>query len=373
VSILANLFNGLGGIAVVLCCNITSLRAEDMRQLPTVSTAGRHSAVRSDMHAVEKIETGVIRKQVDYDINFMTPKQAYQRGRLLRAQFKDEEARKYLKYAADKGNGDAAYLYAVELKQYDPTVRTPEEAKHYIEKSARLGNIRAMAYLYQHGNWLRSRVRQLWQKKYYNDLIVLANRNPAQALYRLALYFKQTDPDKSDYLLGRAILYKSPLALMERADRKLGGLENLLTAGVDNYGVLKTYKTAAEDGFIPAMKACIKLYEEQGYYRKALFWRQKAVESGDLTSLVVLAKIYAGEVPSYQFVKKDLVKARAYSELYLDFAGIDRFGSLHQEMEYLFTDTTNEMTSPEIKASGDFIGRYKKEIHFYHHDLYWDS
>lgn len=87
----------------------------------------------------------------------MTPEQAYKRSS-LRAQFKNSDARAYLRYAADKKHADAAYLYAVELMKYNATVRTPAEAREYIELSAKLGNLHAMRYLYRRGDWLRQEI-----------------------------------------------------------------------------------------------------------------------------------------------------------------------------------------------------------------------
>ena len=68
----------------------------------------------------------------DYDAKLLNAQQAFESGRLLRAQFKNVESRQYLKHAADNGNADAAYLYAMELSNYRTTIRTPPQAREYL-------------------------------------------------------------------------------------------------------------------------------------------------------------------------------------------------------------------------------------------------
>ncbi|WNJ98007.1 sel1 repeat family protein [Vibrio ruber] len=311
-------------------------------------------------------------KKYDYDINFLTPAQAYEKGRLLRAQFKNEEARHYLQYAADKGNADAAYLYAIELSEYNPTIRTPRLVREYVEQAANSGNLHAMNYLYQHGTWLRTAIRQSWQKRYHDGLVRLAATQPAKAVYYLSLYYEKTDPDQSEYYLQRAIDYSYPLAWMDNSRRSINDINQLYTETRFSTGIYTNYRHAAEHNFIPAMKACVELYEGRGDFKKAFEWRQRALDAGDLTSLAVVAKIYAGEASSYRFVDEDLIKARAYSELYLDYAGSDRLTSLHKSMEQFFVDITNEMTPPDIERAQSITDTYKEKVTFYNHDTYWD-
>ncbi|CAM3875556.1 hypothetical protein VA7868_00542 [Vibrio aerogenes CECT 7868] len=311
----------------------------------------------------------------DYDIESMSADQAYKKGRLLRAQFKNSDARAYLRYAADKKHADAAFLYAVELMKYNATVRTPAESRKYIELSAKLGNLHAMRYLYKRGDWLRPKDRNTWKKRYHDGLIAFAGQNPGEATYLLSLFFQNRFPDKSDYYLRRSVKYNYPLALMEKARRQQGsGTPQLKfsTDGSRDPDVLRTYKQAASEGFIPAIKACVELYEARDDFQEAFKWRLKAVEAGDLTSLFAVAKIYSHEAASYQFVDKDLIKARAFSELYLDFAGDDRFTKLHQMVEQFFVDVTEQLTPPEVIEANAFVTDYKEKTLFYNHDIYWD-
>lgn len=64
-------------------------------------------------------------EDVSYDLNNLSAKEAFEKGRLLRAQFKNVEGRRYLKFAAELEEPNAAYLYAMELASYKSTIRTP--------------------------------------------------------------------------------------------------------------------------------------------------------------------------------------------------------------------------------------------------------
>lgn len=305
-----------------------------------------------------------------YDLNSLTANQAYEEGKVLRAQFKNMEARPYLKYAAEKGSSAAAYLYAMELTQYNSTVRTPAEARDYLESAAKLGNLQAMEFLYENGTWLRPQVRQTWKRRFHDSLILLAEKSPADAMYQLALFYAPSDLSKSTYYLDKSMAYKYDLAVMEKAKRYQYGTTE---GAVNTQMALTTYLIAANHGFIPGMKACIELYEAQGDFKSAYVWREKAFKAGDITSLAVLAKISTGESGPYAFVKRDLVKAHAYAELYLDYAGSDRLNNLHKKMELFVGDITLKMTQPELADAKVLAENYKSEhILFYNHDVFWD-
>lgn len=88
-------------------------------------------------------------EEINYDMQQLSAQQAYENGRLLRAQFKNLAAREYLKYAADLGEPSAAYLYAMEVANYRTTIRTPPESQHYLLLAAQGGSRQAMRVLYQ--------------------------------------------------------------------------------------------------------------------------------------------------------------------------------------------------------------------------------
>lgn len=310
--------------------------------------------------------------EVAYEISSLTPYEAFEAGQLLQAQFKNEEARAYLKYAADKGNADSAFLYAIDISKYNANSRSMAEARDYFESAAELGSLEAMSYLADKGDWLRPHLRQSWKKQYHDGLILLAARSPAEAMFGLARYYEINDSELSQYYLNKSVTYNYPLALMEQARRYLGGIETITPATAQDPRILALYLKAAEQDYLPAVKACIEVYEAQGNYSEAMHWRLKALELGDITSLAVLAKIYASKAPSYAFVEKDMAKAHAYAELYLDNAGKDRLANLHKMMEQFFVDITGRMTSQDLEQSKAIGDSYRSGVVFYNHDPYWD-
>lgn len=318
------------------------------------------------------MSVAIAQDEVAYEISSLTPYEAFEAGQLLQAQFKNEEARAYLKYAADKGNADSAFLYAIDISKYNANSRSMAEARDYFEVAANLGSLEAMSYLADNGDWLRPHLRQSWKKQYHDGLIVLAERSPAEAMFGLAGYYAISDADFSQYYLNKSVSYDYPLALMEQAKRYLGGIETITPTTVQDPRVLELYLKAAEQNYLPAVKACIEVYEAQGNYSEAMHWRLKALELGDITSLAVLAKIYATKAPSYDFIEKDMAKAHAYAELYLDNAGKDRLANLHKMMEQFFVDITSRMTPQDLEQSKVISESYKTNVVFYNHDPYWD-
>lgn len=318
------------------------------------------------------MQSAVAQDEVAYGISSLTPYEAFEAGQLLQAQFKNTEARAYLKYAADKGNADSAFLYAVDISKYNSSSRSMAEARDYFEVAANLGSLEAMSYLAEQGDWLRPHLRQSWKKQYHDGLILLAERQPAKAMFGLAKYYQHNDSELSQYYLDKAVGYHYPLALMEQARRYLGGVETITPETVQDSRILALYLDAAQQDYLPAVKACIEVYEAQSNYSEAMIWRLKALDLGDITSLAVLAKIYASKAPSYSFIEKDVAKAHAYAELYLDNAGKDRLANLHKMMEQFFVEMTAKTTSQDIERSQGIRESYKQDVVFYNHDPYWD-
>lgn len=308
----------------------------------------------------------------DYDLNSYTAKDAYDAGRIMRAQFKEESARAYLKYAADKGDADAAYLYAIDITHYSAGGNTPHEARTYFVQAAKQGQLEAMKYLYMNGSWLREGSRLNWQKHYHDGLVELAAKNPGKASYELAKYYYSTDEDRYEYYLNKSIAYDYPYAILANVVG-INEIESHNGNPVIDSSDMKPVIKIAESGFMPAIRSCINFYEEDEDFREALHWRLKALEQGDLTSLAVAAKIYAGKIPGYSFVKKDYPKAYAYVEVYLDNAGKSKFSNVYKMMENLYADLVSNMTTAQLKDAAKLTESYKKNVTFYSFDSYWDK
>ena len=307
-----------------------------------------------------------------YDISSLNANEAYQEGKLLRAQLKNTKARPYLKYSADKGDAKAAYLYAMELSNYNTTIRTPPKAQEYLLKAAQGGNRQAMRHLYLDGNWLRLRERNYWKKHYYNSLITLGQTEPGQAMFELANFYRKSDQELSSYYLNKSLDFDIPKALMEKAKSIESGEGTYIFPGSREKTIDKMYKAAADTGYMPAVRNYIQRLEDLGNYQEAFKWRQKAVKEGDLTSLAAVAIILSGFSTDYQFVDQDLATAKAYYDIYLETAGTDRLGVLYDNIEQHYSDIMKTISPEDLSKSKKIEANLRKEKPFYNHDVYWD-
>lgn len=303
-----------------------------------------------------------------YDLSSYTAKQAYEAGKLMRAQFKDSLARPYLKYAADKGDLNAAYLYAMDMVSDNPNFGTSDLAKKYLIQAANGGQMNATYYLYKYGSWFRNAARLKYRTLYHDGAVELAENNPGKASYDLYLYYRDLSKSQANYYLKKSKEYAYPQAVLQSSIQSYNEQSN------PNISLwfIKDVENIANDGFIPAVRSCIDYYESREQYDQALRWKEVALKYGDLMSLASLAKIYAGLVPSYQFVKPDLIKSYAYLSMYIDNAGKNRFSHLYGMMENLYSDISDKMTKKQKEKANSLTDDYKSTVVFYSYDTLWD-
>ena len=306
-----------------------------------------------------------------YHIEQMDANEAYSHGALLRAQFKSSEARQYLKYAADKGNADAAYVYALDTLGYRHNERVSEQAQFYIEKAAEGQSLFALNYIYQFGDWISKAKRDSYQRQYHDRLIELGADAPDRALLLLSNYFHQSDLSLSQYYLDKARSFELPQAQMMYAARLEQGEGDFFFDSDRIAAMSNSYLKAAQAGYIPAIKKYITLLEEQGKLDKAFQWRQKAREQGDVTSLVTLAKIYSGQSQRYDFVNQDLIKAKVYFELYLETVGQDRLLQTYEKVEQDYKDIVDTLSEQDIAQADEMKAILSDQEKYYHHDYLW--
>lgn len=308
----------------------------------------------------------------EYEVSGMTADQAFDKGRLTRAQYKNIESRQYLKYAADNNNAAAAFLYAMELAEYKATIRTPIEAKKYLLKAAMLGNRQAMYQLYSNSKWLIDKDVSYWRDQYYSSLILLGRTQPSQAMYELARFHQESDKELSSYYFDIAIGFEHPLALMERADSIVNADSGFFLLGGREKEANDLYLMAAETEYIPAIKRYVEILEAKGRYEEAYQWRIRALERGDLSSLATISKILLGNRSIYDFVVQDKVKAKAYIDLYLSFSGRERMNSIYSSLLIDEEVISQSISVEERKQAVEMYLNYKNSIVFYNHDVFWD-
>ncbi|MCE0495106.1 hypothetical protein [Vibrio salinus] len=303
-----------------------------------------------------------------YDLGSYTALQAYEAGKLMRAQFKDSLARPYLKYSADKGNADAAYLYAMDVLSDSAGSNVSDLAKKYLIKSANGGQLNASYFLYKNGTWFRNATRLKYRNLYHDGSIELAAKKPGKASYDLYLYYKDLNDSKASYYLKKAQEYDYPSAILNASIKSYNDQNN----PVINSLAIKNVEKIAKEGFIPAIRACVDYYENKNDFKTSLEWKEIALQHGDLMSLASLAKIYAGLVSSYKFVKPDLIKANAYLSMYIDNAGKNHFSYLYGMVEDLYSDVSEKMTKEQKSKAKLLVNKYKDKVVFYNYDTLWD-
>lgn len=328
-----------------------------LRSLFLVATLLSHNALASE----------------NYDVEKMSAVDAYQYGKLLRAQFKNIEAREYLKYSADNDFPDGAYAYAMETMGYHDTARATGKARDYLIKAAQGGSRQALRYLYRYGDWLSATKRNKYKSEYYNSLIDLGAESPGLAYLLLSDYFHSSDTELSDYYLEKAMDFDIPDAYMASAERLENGEGDYFFDSERIAQSRNRYLHAAASGYIPAIKRYVAILESRGQFQDALEWRETALIQGDITSLVTLGNIYSGNSPRYSFVEPDLIKAKAYFELYLESAGQDRLASVYRQAETSYKQTIDQISDVQLSYSDEFKNELSAIKYFYNYDYLWTN
>lgn len=308
-----------------------------------------------------------------YDVEKMSAADAYKHGKLLRAQFKNTEAREYLKYSADNDYPDGAYAYAMETMGYHDGVRATGYAREYLVKAAESGNRPALKYLYRNGDWLSHAKRNKYKSAYYNSLIDLGALSPGLAYLHLSDYFHESDRELSEYYLEKAMEFEIPSAFMTSAERLENGEGDYFFDSERVALSRKRYMHAAVEGYIPAIKRYVAILESRGKFQEALEWREVGVVQGDITSLVTLGNIYSGNSPRYSFVKTDLTKAKAYFELYLENAGQDRLSSVYHQAETNYKEIVDKIAEVQLPQAQALKDELSEVTYFYNHDYLWNT
>ncbi|EEX91790.1 hypothetical protein VIOR3934_11082 [Vibrio orientalis CIP 102891 = ATCC 33934] len=289
-----------------------------------------------------------------YDVSTLTPNEAYEYGELLRVQLKNNAALEYLKFAADAGHANASYVYASELKRKRSSHQEDDSYQQYMMLAASNGSLAAKRYLYTRADWLSIAEKAKLRDEYHDQLIELGATEPSFAYFRLSQYYYQDNDELSDYYLEKAQQFDVAKAFMEEGERIKSGHKSFIFQAKGERAMLRQYVKAAELGYIPAIRRIVTIFESESDFKQALVWREKALENGDLTSLISLSRIYRGESDQYSFVGIDLVRSKAYLEVFLQSAGRDLLPSLYSQAEDDFSKLT-KLTDKEQAKESDYI------------------
>ncbi|BFM48472.1 sel1 repeat family protein [Marinomonas sp. THO17] len=302
----------------------------------------------------------------------LEPLKAYEEGRLLRAQYKNRLAREYLKFAVDQGEPRASFLYAIELKSHQKTIRTAGKAKQYIDLALKNGDLSALRYaLFKH-NELSAQQYEALLNQYQSRLEKLEEDAIPSANFGYFLLYQKQDKRLAAEYLEKAVEASDPVALMVMADRVLNGEGFYIFSFSRVNGALELYQNAANTGYLPAVKKLVDELEKFKKYEQAFEWLLKAAKQGELTSIATVARVYSGNSETYKAIGLNLVAAKAYYDLYFDYAGIDRFDSLYQVMLTELETIENSLDDEQKATSEEMVESLKSGIEKpVSADFYW--
>jgi TPR repeat protein len=296
--------------------------------------------------------------------------QVYENGRLLRAQFKNREAREYLKYSIEKGSAKGLYLYAIELKGYNQTIRTDNNVYDYISRAAELGDRQAVRYLALEE--LRENVTSDWKVKYFELLNHLVYEDKGQAFFEFYLFYQYSDVELAKDYLKKSVELMHPVALMVQGDLILQGDGSYWFKFTREKAAIEIYKQAAETYYLPAIKKYINILDEIGDKNQTFEWLVKAANLGDLSSVALVARVLSGQRGEYKGEPLSLPQAKAYYDIYVDVAGQDKFTALYASMLVEQHDLVNRMSEEQLKVAEQNLKKIKGNVkYFYSSDIFW--
>ncbi|MFH0258796.1 hypothetical protein ACGRL8_17570 [Vibrio rumoiensis] len=311
--------------------------------------------------------------QLPPDINQLTPEAAYEKGELLRAQFKDKEARDYLQYAAEAGNVKAQYLYAMSLLTYHPTSRHKPIAKTYLIKAAQSDYRPAMFELY-HREGLLSRDDQVeWKQRYLDALLESEKADSDEADFYLYQFYRQNerDEDTAEAYFDKALNAEQPLAMYEQAKNLQKG-DGFYFFQSNRFAEMNEWLAkSASQGYIPAYRKLIQNYEAEGDYKNAYDWRVKLLQQGDLLSLASMGNILLGHSGEgyASFINKRL--GLEYLNLYLKFAGTDRMAATYDKAKDNYDRAFKKLTEAEREQHEELMSSKLDSVQFVYSDRYF--
>ncbi|WP_446751429.1 hypothetical protein [Vibrio sp. S9_S30] len=285
------------------------------------------------------------------EIEDISPQDAFDKGNTLRLQYHNEQALQYLKFAADGGHSMAALLYADELATLPYAARREEDIVEYTLRSADSGNVWAMQRLALTPRAGGEQQRIKWQTRYLTALEKAAEEGNNKAMLTLFYRYREDQYKQAKYWLGKALEQGYlPAQYAEIELLELGFEEWFVLPGNRMLEVKKRYAQLAQLGYLPAIKKTIQLLIDTDKTHEAVSWMESAVEQGDATSLVLLAKAYAGRYPKTR-VEADLVKSYSYYQNYLDAIGSDKLSGTRKRIEKEELAVKETLTDEQIAAA----------------------
>lgn len=289
------------------------------------------------------------------ELSDLTPQQAYEKGKLLRWQHKKDEAKVYLKYAADKGNGDAAELYS-SLLYRGPLTQTPEEYK-YALKAAESGNIGGMLKVSSDSNFYSSQVKAEWKLKTEQELLKRANQDDSNAMRYLYSFYPSGD--RAFKWLKKSAEVGNPKGMYMLAVRYESGDGTFFIPGKREKEIKRLYKEAAEAGYPPAMSAYGYFLRSNGLKEEGWEWIVKRANTGDAQAILNVADIYSAMYKPLDGVPQDKVKSAGYFKVYYQSMNVDinkdEHAPYYEDYQKVLSVMTDEQKAQADKFTQDYL------------------
>ncbi|WP_131825145.1 sel1 repeat family protein [Salinivibrio sp. AR640] len=337
-----------------------------------VMLSGQVHAEQVEVEATPFVQLEPVEKIADdYDIQAMTPEAIFEHGRLSRAQFHYQRAEKYLRAAADQGIVPAAYLYAVLVSDDGNKLDYSPVAQQYLTQAAKADYIPAMKLLVEKGHWLSANHRTIWRYKYEEALAAWYEKAPKDAAFSLYQYVYPTDKKKAEQYLEEAIAANDVDALLHKASQiELAerGFYLFPSSRLDAAAEVK--KQIANAGGIPGTKSLYRDFIRRGESHKAVAWREKAIEQGDLMSLAALGRLYT---TNYMPEDAEYTDGLVYLSAYLDVVGQGRFVTLREQAMEQFELASSRVSNDVIEKVEQRAAELRRTHMFFHYDRYWQK
>lgn len=292
------------------------------------------------------------------ELEQLTPQQAYEKSKLLQWQYKKEQAKPYAKYAADKGNADAAILYS-SLLYKGPLLQTQEEYE-YALKAAELGNLEGMMKVSSDSNLYSSQQKQVWRNKTEQTLLAKAQQGDSKAM-RYLYSFYPSGGEAFDWL-KKAANAGNPKAEYMLAKRYEVGDGTFFIPGNREKEIKRLYKEAAEAGYPPAMSAYGYLLREIGEKELGWSWILKRANIGDAQTILEVADIYSGMYKPIADIPQDKIKAAGYFKIYYESMDVDlnldKHAMYYEDYQKLLSIMTAEQKSQANKFAQDYLATH---------------
>ncbi|HIF9265904.1 TPA: tetratricopeptide repeat protein [Photobacterium damselae] len=285
--------------------------------------------------------------------NTMSVEDAYQLGDLLVDQYKIKQGQPYLKYAADKGNAEAALAYSRSFKT-NIMVQSPKEHE-YAVKAAKLGSDDAKFALSFSRNVFGD--RGLYRAEQIKALKDRAKQGDAKAMYRLSLLYSGSEETEWK---EKAAEHGDANAQYELGRSYEVGDGWFFIPGKRKKEVKRLYKASAEQGNFRGMVGYASIIYDEGNKEEALDIWIKMADTGDATSIRFLAARYLHMVPQITYPEKDEVLGAAYSKIYLDSMGTDKKQSLYEIYKENYLEVMSHLSEAQKKQVNDFAADYLK-------------